>query len=324
MAKSIPLLDEHCLAFLRWAPFAVLGFVDADGNQRALTVGGAVGELTTPTPHLVRLGAVDEEIRRQGGHDGASAGLCVLVPGSGETLRVNGRLRLDDDGGALVVEEAFLHCAKCVLRSRLWDDGQSPDLEQVDASGALGKPGVEEFLAESTFAFLVTTDAEGGTDVSPKGDPSGFVMVVDEHTLAIPDRPGNRRTDTFHNIIDNPQIGLLALVPGDARTLRVTGRARLSTDPAVLEPMAVKGHVPIVALMVEVVDLELGVERGPGPGPLWDASLQVEPGTLPKAGQVWKDHVAFGAGRAAATAMSLVPGRVLDAGLKKDYSSGLY
>lgn len=214
MAKSIPFLDEHCRQYLRWAPFAVLGFTDERGHQRAVTVGGEPGALAPPSPGVLRLGVPSGELAQTGARDHVPAGLCVMVPGSGETLRVNGRLSLEGDDAALAVEEAFLHCAKCVLRSRLWSDDAPPaPLEQVEADGGLGKPGVEEFLQASTFVFLVSTDGSGGADVSPKGDPAGFVATVDEHTLAIPDRPGNRRTDTFHNLLDNPRIGLLALVP---------------------------------------------------------------------------------------------------------------
>src|SRR5258705_2818538 len=89
-------------------------------------------------------------------------------------------------------------------------------------------------------------------DVSPKGDPPGFVQVLDDETLAIPDRPGNRRADTFSNVLQNPGVGLIFLIPGKLETLRVNGRARIVRDMALRERMAVQGKVPQIALVVTV------------------------------------------------------------------------
>ena len=88
-----------------------------------------------------------------------------------------------------------------------------------------------------------TQSAEGKADVSPRGDPVGFVQILDDKTIAIPDRPGNNRLDTLSNILANPNVGLLFIIPGFEDTLRVNGRASLVTDPAILQPMAVDGKV---------------------------------------------------------------------------------
>ena len=113
------------------------------------------------------------------------------------------------------------------------------------------------FVARSPFVCLSTQDAEGRADVSPRGDPPGFVAVLDERTLAIPDRPGNNRLDSLSNILANPSVGLLFLVPGFEETLRVNGRARLSRDPALLEPLAVAGRAPTLAILVAVDEVFL-------------------------------------------------------------------
>ena len=107
-------------------------------------------------------------------------------------------------------------------------------------------------IARSPFVVISSADAQGRPDASPKGDAAGFVIVLDERTLAIPDRPGNRRADTFRNVLANPRVGVLFLVPGRLETLRVNGRARISTDALLRERMAVRGKAPHLALLVEV------------------------------------------------------------------------
>ncbi|GAA2725743.1 pyridoxamine 5'-phosphate oxidase family protein [Actinocorallia aurantiaca] len=110
-----------------------------------------------------------------------------------------------------------------------------------------------EWIAAAPFLVLATSDAEGNCDASPKGDPAGnFVHVIDERTLAIPERPGNRRADGYLNILENPHVGLLFLIPGRGETLRVNGRARLLRDAPYFDRMVVKGHRPVLAIEVEV------------------------------------------------------------------------
>jgi hypothetical protein len=109
-----------------------------------------------------------------------------------------------------------------------------------------------EWLAASPFCLIATCAADGSCDVSPKGDPPGFVLVLDDQTIAIPDRPGNRRADGFRNILENPHAGLVFLIPGRKETLRINGRARLIRDAPWFDDMIVKGHRPQLAVLVEI------------------------------------------------------------------------
>ncbi|MBO0651571.1 pyridoxamine 5'-phosphate oxidase family protein [Streptomyces triculaminicus] len=110
----------------------------------------------------------------------------------------------------------------------------------------------KRWLAQSPFCLVATSAADGSCDVSPKGDPPGFTVVLDDTTIAVPERPGNRRADGFHNILSNPRIGLIYLVPGRGDTLRVNGRARLVRDAPFFDRMVVKGHRPQLAVLVEI------------------------------------------------------------------------
>ena len=108
------------------------------------------------------------------------------------------------------------------------------------------------WLAESPFCLVATAGPDGSCDVSPKGDPPGFTVVLDDTTVAIPERSGNRRADGFHNILRNPHVGLIYFIPGRGDTLRINGRARLVRDAPWFHQMIVKGHRPQLALVVEI------------------------------------------------------------------------
>ena len=108
------------------------------------------------------------------------------------------------------------------------------------------------FISRSPFVLLATADACGNTDVSPKGDPASFVKVLDEKTLAIPDRPGNHRADSLENIIQNPKVGLIFLIPGKTETLRVSGTAKIVRDQSLRNSMSMKGRSPELAIVVSV------------------------------------------------------------------------
>ena len=109
-----------------------------------------------------------------------------------------------------------------------------------------------QWLAASPMCLVATSAPDGSCDVSPKGDPPGFTLVLDDTTIVLPERPGNRRVDGFRNVLDNPHVGLIYLVPGRGDTLRVNGRARLLSDAPFFDALVVKGHRPDLALLVEV------------------------------------------------------------------------
>jgi PPOX class probable FMN-dependent enzyme len=109
-----------------------------------------------------------------------------------------------------------------------------------------------QFIAKSPFLLIASSDSSGILDVSPKGDPAGFVKVLDDHTLVIPDRLGNRRVDTFRNVLQNPNVGLIFLVPSRRDTLRISGKARIVRDASLLATMAIKGRAPDLALVLHV------------------------------------------------------------------------
>ena len=113
-----------------------------------------------------------------------------------------------------------------------------------------------QWLAASPFCLIGTSDGKGACDVSPKGDPPGqLVYVIDERTIAIAERPGNRRVDGYRNVLANPHVGCLFIIPGRSDTLRINGRARLLSDAPFFDVMIVKGHRPILALVIDIDEI---------------------------------------------------------------------
>lgn len=112
-----------------------------------------------------------------------------------------------------------------------------------------------QWLAASPFCLVATSDADGNCDVSPKGDPAGLAVVLDDRTIALPERPGNRRMDGFRNILVNPHVGLIFVLPGRGDTLRINGRARLVKDAPFFDEMIVKGHRPQLAVLVDIDEI---------------------------------------------------------------------
>ncbi|MEX2373867.1 MAG: MSMEG_1061 family FMN-dependent PPOX-type flavoprotein [Dehalococcoidia bacterium] len=137
------------------------------------------------------------------------------------------------------------------------------------------------FIAKSPFVLIGSSDGAGNQDVSPKGDPAGFVQMLDQHTLAIPDRPGNRRGDTFSNVLQDPHVALFFLVPGVRETLRVQGTATIVRDLWLRERMTVQGHVPELALVVDVAEAFMHCAKCVVRSHLWEHEDWPDPADIP-------------------------------------------
>ncbi len=147
-----------------------------------------------------------------------------------------------------------------------------------------------EFLARSPFLCIGTQSADGTADVSPRGDPRGFVKVLDERTLLIPDRPGNNRLDTQSNILANPSVGLLFLIPGFDETMRVNGTARITRDPDLLTLLAVQDRLPRVAIVVAVKEVFLHCAKAFRRSRLWDPAEHQDRREMPSLRRIIHDQ----------------------------------
>lgn len=141
-------------------------------------------------------------------------------------------------------------------------------------------------LIEAAPFVVIATGGAGGLDCSPRGDPPGFVRIADERTLLIPDRRGNNRIDTLRNLIEDPRIALLFMIPGCDETLRVNGRAVISTDPALTESFRLDGKAPRTVIVVTVERVYFQCSKALVRSRLWEAERRVERSTLPSAGRI--------------------------------------
>ena len=148
------------------------------------------------------------------------------------------------------------------------------------------------FIALSPLCVLSSAGADGQADASPRGDPPGFVQVLDEKTLLLPDRPGNNQVDSLQNIVQNPRVGLLFFVPGMNETLRVKGKAEIVRDEKVLEPMKMQRRAPLSGLRITVEEAFLHCGRALIRSRIWDPEVKIDRSEYPTYGQVLADQIA--------------------------------
>jgi PPOX class probable FMN-dependent enzyme len=146
-----------------------------------------------------------------------------------------------------------------------------------------------EWLQRSPFCVVATADADGNCDASPKGDPAGqLIHVLDPGTVAIPERPGNKRGDGYRNVLANPHAGILSLIPGRSDTLRINGRARLVRDAPFFDDMAVRGRRPVLAMVVEIEQIFSHCQKAFMRSGLWQPQTWPDPAALPSVAELCK------------------------------------
>jgi PPOX class probable FMN-dependent enzyme len=147
------------------------------------------------------------------------------------------------------------------------------------------------FIARSPFLVIASSDPSGRCDASPKGDAPGFVQVLDDETLLIPDRLGNNRVDTIGNLLERPGVGLIFFIPGINETLRVNGGARVTTDPALLEPLAVNGKVPRSGILVTAEEIYFHCGKALIRSDLWNPEKRLRQSEFPTLGRILADQI---------------------------------
>lgn len=311
--KVIDHLDAGARHWIAESGFGFFAF--GDGAGIAITAGGGErGFVRALDPQRLRLplALLDEA---ESVHAGQGFGALFLAPGVGETLRVNGRVSaVDSDAIEIGVEECYVHCAKALIRSGFWD---AATLDTVPDEAA-------EFLAASRFVALATIDAQGRADVSPKGDPGGAMIRLHDGGAWYADRPGNRRVDSFRNILVQPRVAALVLIPGSARVALLSGVARITTDSAMRAGFTVDGKTPLLATCIDELQLRIQPSAALARARLWPVSVRA-PGIDPAAMLVSHVKLNKTGGLQAAivrTALS-VPG-LMEKGLERDYKSNLY
>ena len=151
-------------------------------------------------------------------------------------------------------------------------------------------PLIREYLRASAFFLLGTSDADGNCDVTPRGDSTSVIRILDDRTLVIPDRPGNRRVDSFRNILANPHVGLLFLIPGIEEALRINGRATITRDPEILAEMSIQGRPAVLGIVVEIDLVFVHCARAMLRARLWDPKTWPDDDAIPTLAAMWNEQ----------------------------------
>ena len=148
-----------------------------------------------------------------------------------------------------------------------------------------------EFISKSPFLLMATSDNKGMCDVSPRGDAPGFVKVLDEAHIVIPERPGNRKIDSLRNILSNPKVGLIFIIPGLEETLRINGIACIIRDEELLKPMEVNGKIPVLGIGIKVEECFIHCAKAFKRSKLWNPDMWLHKEKLPNIAKMISDHV---------------------------------
>ncbi|MEU1752642.1 2Fe-2S iron-sulfur cluster-binding protein [Micromonospora matsumotoense] len=288
MLKQVGALDAGCRTVLAHSPIAALGYRDTGGTSRTTFVGGVAGFARVHSPTRISF-ALPEADAAPG-----PVSMFFLLPGVGEVLRVNGTVVSQQGARTTVaIRQAYVHCAQAILRSGLWQPPtQTPPAREIAADEPLGAPGVAEFLAAAPFLALSSWDNEGGSDTSPRGDKRTVVRVLDGRTLVIPDRKGNKRADTLHNLLQDERLAFAALVPGRSGVLHVRGRGVITDDPALLQTFALRGLAPHAALVIDVEHAEVTGSDAVARARLWRPGAHLDRRAAPDLAIIALEHLA--------------------------------
>lgn len=311
--KVIDHLDALALKWLAASPLAFVAFSDTEHIEVTIA-GGQRGFAAAPAPNQLRL---PRELLDEPGYAraGRGMGLLFLIPGLGETLRVNGTVEaVTGDDVVMTVHECYAHCAKALLRSQFWQPG---DVQSF--------AGADDFVTAARYMALATADTALSTDVSPKGDAAGMLVQACEGGIRYADRPGNRRMDSFRNILSRPSAAAILVVPGCTQVLTVHGQMQIDADPALRQPFAVQDKTPKLVTTFLSPVLALHDSAALTRAELWAASSAV-PSDIDPA-EVFAAHVKLNKTRgwnaAIAKGLVSVPG-LMRKGLEQDYKRNLY
>ncbi|HOY78470.1 MAG TPA: pyridoxamine 5'-phosphate oxidase family protein [Hyphomonadaceae bacterium] len=309
--KIIDHLDDAAADWIAQSTLAFIGIGKPDGPRITLA-GGNPGFARRTDEHTltIPLEALDDPDLAQ---PGEGAGVLCLVPGIGETLRANGRVKSRSNAAIeITIEECFIHCAKSLIRSAFWE--AQPAQPPADPTA---------FVNATRFLALATMDKRGLVDISPKGDPASLLIRLDATTATLAERPGNKLAFGYRNIIEQPRAAMLALIPGANTTAHLTGNACLTTDEATRAAFTVEEKTPKLATILENVAPVLRPSPALQRAAPW-SDAQPTPTIDPAA--TFVAHVKLNKEKGvAATMMRLAVNRgLVEAGLKTNYKNELY
>lgn len=284
-------LDEHCLTIIEHSAVCALGLPGGDSDityfdLRRTPVAyarhqeiGLAWPVGRPVPEVLL------------GKNEQSCSLLFMMPGIGFALRANGRCSWRRGLLQVRADALFLHCSRAMVRADFWRPRLPWQGADLSAGEGVLSDDAQAFIARSPYLLILTQDGAEGTELSPRGDPDGFVRVRDARTLLIPERPGNKVACSLSNILRDPGVTLSFVLPGQPLLLSVVGRASLTAEPQTLAALANAGKLPVVATALRVerfrfVECAALVEAG-----LWREETYVEAGAMASFSKMLAEHM---------------------------------
>lgn len=308
--KVIDHIDATARRWLETSPLGVVGLGKPGQAPGVGLVGGLAGfaEVIDAGQLRLPLNSLESPTPAEAG---MGFGSLFFSPGLGETLRINGRISaVTPEALWVTVQECYLHCAKALIRSAFW---------RGNAAAGEAAPNLEA----SPFAVVVSQHRNGSIDVSPKGDPAGGLLQVNDHGICFADRPGNRRMDSLRNILNQPQVAVLAMFPGLCQVASFSGAASISAAPRLRQTFTVQGRTPALVVAVDSEVPQPSTSQVLARAQLWpvkQAADDIDPAGIFTAHVRLNKAKGVGATIVRATASK----GLLKQGLKHDYKKNLY
>lgn len=278
-------LDEYSVEFIELATTAVLATDDSTLPMHFV-------DCRQESPFIVdsrRLSLSHHFSRSALKPNSCKASLYFFIAGIGHALRVNGQLLATENMNVeFRISGLYFHCARAAARAQLWDQKESK-LEIVNEVSKLRNPA--KFLEHSPYVLMKSQNTQGVTEVSPRGDGSGFIHQLSSNILLIPERPGNKIAISLSNIIEQPKIELLCLIPGSNLVLNISGHAKITTSLALLEHCSVKGKRPKLGILVEIESHFIREDSTLSTIGLWDSNKCVDAKSLTSFSKALSAHI---------------------------------
>ncbi len=289
--RVLTYLDEHCQTLIQQATLVAIGSFGFTETMSMLVIA-----LDSHSVKIRSKTLLDIEISPDydGTFEGDAEGNCkeqyaslyFILPGIGFGLRVNGRLTvLASKGGyrlSLEVCSAYLQCSRAKVRAGFWQSSY-PAVDKLES--------VNDFISQASYGLMLTQNTEGETELSPRGDPEGFVLQLEANTIVIPERPGNKVAVSLRNILDTQSIRLLFIIPGALQVLSVTGSATVSCDPQLLTAMAVNNKSAKLAIVVKLKSSQVLSAAALERSGIWNAATHLQEKSLPSFAKMMGEHM---------------------------------
>ncbi len=288
-------LDNHCLEFIQHARLAAIGFNHDSLGIQIISLTESRLSIINPTQLKVTLANM-ATLANQDTTIAYSA--YFLIPGVGHGLRVNGLAHFKSGANpdvTLDVSGAYFQCSRASVRANLWEKTtEQPLLDKQlfteNASNILTEAG-KRFLSMASYLLMFTKNKQCQTEISPRGDDGQIAIPLDDKTLLIAERPGNKVAISLRNIIEQPSLILSFILPGCYKVLQISGEACITKDEALLEPLSIKGKAPKLGILVTITEQKIKDIQGLREVNLWDDNHHIDSKSLTAFPKIMAEHM---------------------------------